>query len=324
MSTSQTIAISGGTGFIGRHLIKILLARGYYVNALCRHLPKKTMQTDMAGLENVAPSLQKGSLRWIQGDITSQENWQEWLTGANIVVHLAGLTTARRRSLYYKCNAKPLGKLAQAAQKAGVKHFIFLSSLTARAPELSNYASSKHAGELALQAACKQIKINPLIIRAPAVFGVGDKATQPFYRAIRAGFLPVPGGKYWKKRTLSLIDAEDLSAYIADLVGDMPQGGGIFYPANIARLSWLCFGVLATRASGRRIRILLLPPVLLYMLALLTNISKFIFNKGHLTTPKLRELLYANWAVDEEPNVVERPLDLVFALAKPIYHDTIV
>src|SRR5690606_40015978 len=101
----------------------------------------------------------------------------------------------------------PVGTLGRLCAARGIR-LVLVSSLAARSPDLSAYAASKRDAEKALT------EIDGLdwcAIRPPLVYGPGDRATLPLFRAMRRGLLPVPAGSGGR---FSAIHADDLAAGI--------------------------------------------------------------------------------------------------------------
>ncbi len=288
MSKRPLIALTGATGFVGRAVCERLLSQGYKVKALIR--PAKDGQP--------RTPLSHQNLTWIEGALGQGLSEEKLCKNADIIIHMAGLITARSWADYERVNAHAVGSLAKQAQKSGAGRFIYLSSLAASQPQLSHYARSKRQGEQELHD--YQGQMEAIILRAPAVFGYGDVATAPFYKLIQKGFLPVPGGRNWRGRKLSLIHVDDLADFITgpclvDDIGSVPIS-----VATRACLTWPQFASACEQALGRKIRVIPLPLSALYSVALITNVTKCVWGKGHLTLGKLREFLYRDWSIAEE------------------------
>ncbi len=280
------LAITGVTGFIGPHVITEALKHDVKVRAMVRDRRR-------------APAIDHPRLEWFEASLGMRD--AEFVRGADSVLHMAGLIKARRLQDYLDINADAAETLAQASVKARVPRFVLLSSMAAREPQLSHYAASKRAGEdqirQVLQAQYKGQHIGQLaIIRAPAVFGPGDVATQPFMKAIQKGVLPVPGGAGWRDRRLSLV-------YVKDLARDLVRAalGGhyddqIVSPATITDTNWSTFAGLCAQAAEHPVRPMALPIALLYPLAALTSVTSRLMGVGHLTLGKLREFMHSDWS----------------------------
>ena len=270
------LAVTGGTGFVGRAVIRHALDEGFHVKALIRKPEQAQFQHE--------------NLRWVTGALG--DNDYELCENADCLIHIAGLIKARRRQDYFAVNANAAGTLAQAADTNGVKRLILLSSMAAQVPDLSDYAASKREAERLVRNAYSGALA---IIRAPAVFGPGDVATAPFYSAMSRGVLPVPGGRGWHERRLSMV-------YVQDLVSDIvsaTQGkydGMTVSPATVPLTTWPEFAAQCSKAADQKIRAYPLPLPLLYGFAGFTSVTSRLFGVGHLTLGKLNEFLYQDWS----------------------------
>lgn len=265
---------------MGRYVLEDLLSAGHQVRALVR--PQTT------------PKFEHPNLTWHRANIGDDD--AAFLKSVDCLIHIAGVVKARKRADYFAVNAKLSGILATAAEIAKVKRLVLISSMTAREPELSDYAASKHAGEEAVKAAY----IGKLaIIRAPAVFGPGDLATAPFFTPINKGILPVPGGRGWRERKLSLAYVVDLAKDIAAAAIDGQYDGKTVSPATRPSLTWPEFAGECARAADRTVRPLPLPLSALFFVAGITSVTSRLFGLGHLTLGKLGEFLYDDWSSED-------------------------
>lgn len=291
--TKPIIAVTGGTGFVGRHVIKALLDKGCQVRALAR-TPEK-----FADLTHKNLVVFKGAL--------GSKN-TSLVDGADVVLHMAGLIKARKLSEFMTVNRDAAGEIAKAAHMTGVRRFVLMSSQTAGQPQLSDYAASKYAGEEAVKENYK----GPLaIIRAPAVFGPGDEATKPFFDFIAKGRLPVAGGQNWRNRRMAMIFVGDLARDIAAraIAGD--YDGKTITPCSVSALSWERFAADAGQALGRNVKPTPIPLPVMRSIAAGTSVTSRLFGIGHLTLGKLREFLYEDWSSED---VIQNPTPFIEAL----------
>ncbi len=289
-SSSPRLAITGGTGFVGRYVINEALKRGLTVRALVRSPDKIDIEHD--------------KLDWIQGSMGQTDD--ALVEGVDCVVHIAGLIKARSREAFMTANAHAAEQLADAAKRAGVPKFVLLSSQAASQPKLSDYAASKEAGERGVETVYDQ---NKVIIRAPAVFGPGDEATAPFFAFIRKGILPVPGGRFWKNRRLSMVFVEDLARIIVDAAVSGDYDDQTITPATITDIDWNDFAELWSEAAERPVRAVPVPLSVLYPVAQITSMTASLFGAGHLTRGKLREFLHDNWSSEQLIPNATPPID---------------
>jgi len=307
----KTIALTGATGFVGRAVVQELLAQGYFIKALVR--PGSASKT-----------IEHDNINWIEGTLGNSVSETSLCSGlcsglcagADTVIHMAGLVTARTKAEYYKTNTDAVGTLVQAAARAKVKRFVYLSSLAARQAELSDYAGSKCAGEG--QMARKLGKMKGVVVRAPAVFGAGDKATAPFYAMIKKGFLPAPGGRNWRDRKIGLVHVDDLAKFLTNACLSGACDGRTVSVATRASITWPEFAAECAQALDAKVRVFPLPLSLLYPIAAVNSVTKRVFGKGHLTLGKLNEFLYEDWSV---PTENETQTQLQSALKQTILGD---
>ncbi len=269
-------ALTGATGFIGRSVVKGLIARQSRVRVMVRS--KYTVQ----GVETVS------------GDLADPDALSRLAEGSDIFIHLAGLTKAASLKALLKANAEGAANAARAARKAGAKRFILVSSLVARVAELSDYARSKRAGETAAEFEKGDMEF--IIVRPPAIIGPGDKATEPMIKALKRGVLPVPAGVYRKNR-LSFVHVEDMARYLIELARQ-PNPESLIEPCGGTHsVNWDELAAIAGEARGQTVRPIPLPVFLLKSLAQLNQSLLTPFGASSFVNPgKIRELLHPDWA----------------------------
>ena len=114
------LALTGGTGFVGSHLIDVALAAGHDVAALTRR---------------DQPS--RDRLTWISGDLHGRAALERLVDGADAVIHVAGVINAHSAKAFDKGNVEGTLAMLAAATAGGVRRFVDVSSLAAREPNLS-------------------------------------------------------------------------------------------------------------------------------------------------------------------------------------------
>ncbi len=198
------VALTGATGFIGRHLLAALTARGYRVRVLLRRPVE------------VPP----GAASAVVGDLTRPINMAAALSDVDAVVHSAGLAHAMSGAPeddYRTLNTEATARLAQAAERAKVRRFVFLSSIRAQtgasAPGLVTeadeprptdpYGRSKREAELALAAT----GLDWAALRPVLVYGAGAKGNlEALLRLARSPY-PLPLGGLRARRSLISLDS---------------------------------------------------------------------------------------------------------------------
>lgn len=209
----MTIALTGGTGFVGQAVLDCAQAKGVALRALTRS----------------SQPLREG-VTWIAGDLADRKALKKLVRGAEAVIHVAGLTNAPGPAEFEASNVAGTLALIEAAVKAGVPRFVFVSSLAAREPGLSAYGKSKARAERLVKAS----GLDWTIVRPPAVFGPRDKDMFELFRAAKWGVVPTP-----KEGRTSVLHAADLAQLLLALV---PGGEDVthhsFEPDDGKRGGW--------------------------------------------------------------------------------------
>lgn len=194
-----TLAVTGGTGFVGQRLLKLAVERGHRVRALTRR-----------------PQPASDGIDWIAGDLGDCGNFCD---GADAVLHVAGVINARTPAEFDAGNVAGTQVVIDAAKAAEVRRFVHVSSLAAREPALSAYGASKARSEALFPSS----GLDHAIVRPPAVYGPGDRETLELFRMAKHGLALVP----WAGHA-SFIHADDLAAALLALAtGD---AGGTYEP----------------------------------------------------------------------------------------------
>ncbi len=286
----ETIAITGATGFVGRHVALKLKSEGFHVRLLVR-TPEAAMWLD--GFEV------------IQGALEDTESLK-WLTdNAHAVIHCAGAIKARHGDEFENVNYRGTKAIAEAAKAAGVKRFIHLSSLAAREPALSDYAASKRRSEMAVREA--GLEDISTILRPPAIYGPGDRATLDLFRQMSRSVAIVPGTNLSR---VSLLFVQDLAAAIAKLVtaGNETHGVHEIADGRPGGYRWADMASIAGKAQDMTIKCLLLPRSLVYLAGFVVELgSALVGHAPMLTRGKARELYHEDWVC--HGNLLEDVLD---------------
>lgn len=209
----MTIALTGGTGFVGRAFLDFLGDARLDAKALARQ-----------------PQGGRMGVEWIAGDLADRAALARLVDGVDAVVHVAGVTSSHDLADFERGNVEGTLNLISAARAAGVKRFIFVSSLAAREPGLSHYGASKARAEKLVKAS----GLDWTIVRPPAVYGPGDRDMFELFRAARWGLVPAPkGGR------ASLIHVYDLARLLIALVeGSEAASHRVFEPDDGVPGGW--------------------------------------------------------------------------------------
>jgi nucleoside-diphosphate-sugar epimerase len=257
--------VTGGSGFVGSHLVEALVARGDEVVCLAR--------ADRPGwLEGIRP------VRLVRGDVTDPGVLRRCVDGVDRVFHVAGLTKARGPAEFFRVNADGTGNVVGACLAAGgpPRRLVYLSSLAAIGPSpepaprgegaiprpVSPYGWSKLRGEAEVLRARDRLRV--VVLRPPVVYGPRDRGLWAYARWVRRGVVPIPSGP---PRALSLCAVADLvPALIAAAEAHVPSGE-VYHVAGEGAFTWEEVGRAFGTAMGIRARPLRLPLPLLFAVA---------------------------------------------------------
>ena len=208
----RTLAVTGGTGFVGTHLLSMAVERGYEVRALTRGWKPPEEGID-----------------WVDGALDRPESLLKLCAGADAVIHIAGAINARNRAGFEAVNVAGTANMIDAARAGGVRRFVHISSLSAREPNLSDYGWSKAKSELLVAAS----GLEWTVIRPPAVYGPGDRETLELFKMARRGLVALPpGGRF------SVIHVEDLCRLMLAVLDEPDTRSEIYEPDDGRSQGW--------------------------------------------------------------------------------------
>lgn len=269
------IALTGSTGFVGRHLVKALDEAGYSLRLLVREGPRD------CGF---------GTAETITGTLADEAALARLVAGAQGVIHLAGAIAAPDRATFFAVNAQGTERLAKAAMSAGVARFIHVSSLAAREPQLSDYAASKRRAEDTLRELAPR---GLMIARPPVVYGPGDRATLPLLAQFTRRFAVIPAGV---QARFSLLYAEDLAKFLVARLADETPGLIEIDDGRPNGYGWPDLLKSAAEVEGRAARAVFLPQWLLQGLSVpVALLGSSLKLRVPLTPGKVRELYHPDW-----------------------------
>ena len=265
----RTLAVTGGTGFVGSHLLRLALAEGYDVRALTRGW--KPPEDDIA---------------WVDGALDRPDTLAKLVAGADAIVHVAGAINAPDRAGFEAVNVAGTAAMIDAARKAGVRRFVHVSSLAAREPGLSDYGWSKSRSERLVAAS----GLDWTIVRPPAVYGPGDRETFELFRLARRGLVPLP-----PKGRFSVIHVEDLCRLILASLDDPDSWSEIWEPDDGREGGWQHrhFARTLGRLYGRRALTLAMPRPVLRLAARLERLVRR--GNAKLTRDRVRYYCHPDW-----------------------------
>jgi len=290
------VLVTGGTGFIGSHLVEALLVRGHEVRCLVRDSRRLGW---ISGFPAVTIT---------QGDMNNPCSLREGTQGMDQVYHVAGLTRARSAREFLRVNSEGARHMVQAClTPGGPRRLIHLSSLAAVGPmpmstpyaedvsprPVSSYGRSKLNGEAAVLEVRDRLHVT--VLRPSIVYGPRDRGVLEIARWVARGLLPMPAGP---PRTLSLCHVQDLvTAILAAGEANVPSGE-IFHLAGPGTFTWEQVGHALGEVLGVRPKRVRISVPMLLALATVADAWGWVTGRpGYFSRGKVREAA-GHWPCD--------------------------
>jgi UDP-N-acetyl-alpha-D-quinovosamine dehydrogenase len=292
-----TVAVTGADGFIGTSLCATLENRGHRVARIVRRTQ------GCGGDRRVVPDLADASCL------------EAVLSGADAVVHLAGRahvlreTEARPEAAYQRVNVDATVRLAEAAARAGVRRFVFVSSIgvngnqTYEAPftesdapaPVEPYAMSKLKAEQALRSVGQESGLEVVVVRPPIVYGPGVKGNfLKLLRLVESG-VPLPVASLTNRR--SLVGVANLAELLALCVERPAAAGELLLAADPEVHSTPALIEAIAKAMRRGSRLFRFPPRGLRFAARLAGVeAQFCKTCGSLEVCSERARRVLGWS----------------------------
>ena len=265
----RSVAITGATGFIGRHVAADLAARGVAVTSVVR---PGSRHTPPPGSTVVHAPLEAAALRAA-------------FSGKDAVVHLAGVVSAVDAKMYFDVNTEGTRAAAEAAREAGAR-LVHVSSLAAAGPApaaaparetdppkpVTPYGFSKLESERIVTGIPG---LRSIILRPGVVYGPADRAVFPLFRAAQAGVLPLVGRT---GAAYAFVHVDDVVRTIVAAVEKTDVSGAVFV-AHETPVTALDLIEAIAAAVGRKSRVVRIPMPLTHALALAGDVAGWVLRK---------------------------------------------
>jgi dihydroflavonol-4-reductase len=314
---SRTALITGATGFVGGRLVRRLVDAGWTVRALVRP------SSDTRILEEI------GTER-VPGDLDDLDALRRGVDGVDTVFHLAAATIAPDEAGYRRANVHGTRNVVEGVLSAAgrPRRLVYLSSYAACGPArtgrprgrqetpdpVSTYGRTKLEGEEAVARAAGR-GVQTVVLRAPPVYGPGDRALLPYFRLVHRRLAPAPAGPELRTH---LLYVDDLAAALLRSA-DAPEG--IYAVAEPVEHGWGAVVGEIARALGRRpLRVPLPRAGVRAAGALAERFGSLLGGTGVFNREKAEEMLAPAWLCDLEGLEALLPAGTETPLAEGIGH----
>ena len=276
------VAVTGATGFVGQALLEELASVGIEVRALARseQPPRK-------------------GVRWTSGHLADRRALGRLMKDAEAVIHVAGVVNAPDAAGFEEGNVAGTLAVIEAAKRAGVRRLIFVSSLSAREPHLSDYGASKAKAEKLVKAS----GLDWTIVRPPAIYGPRDREMFELFRIARWRVLPMPP----RQGRASLIHVADLARLLVALIpAKRTVSHRVFEPDDGRPGGWSHYEMARAIgwAVGRRPWVVHLGRAMLDKVAWID--CRLRKDKAKLTADRVSYMCHPDWVVSERARVPVR------------------
>jgi len=297
MESKQIAVVTGSNGFVGSHLVDLLIKEGFLVRCIVR---------------------ESSNLRWLDGKdiqiikcgLFDKAGLVTALRDADYIYHVAGVVKSKTKEGYYTGNVETTRSLLNVTleQNKNLKRFLVLSSQTVTGPSLNSipvneetecaplttYGRSKYDEEkLALS---YKDKIPITICRAPAVYGERDTEIFIYFQNFAKGITTKIG---FDKKILSLIHVADLVEGIYRAANSDKTIGEVYFIGSEKFYSWDEINSITSKVLNKKAIKILVPHFLVYTLAAIAQFfSLFSSKAATLNLEKAKDLVQHAWICD--------------------------
>jgi nucleoside-diphosphate-sugar epimerase len=290
--------VTGGTGFIGSHLVEALLSQGVEVRCLVRSRRQLRWLKDK-------------DVELVEGDCAGQGSLQPAVKDVDYIYHAAGVLWAASEKEYFRNNVVATRNLIEACGLScpGLQRFVFVSSQAAAGPgsdarprtesdpptPITPYGESKLAAEQIIIE--HKNRVSAVIVRPCAVYGPRDRGFLAYFRIVRRGFLLEFGRG--EDRIVSLCHVGDIVSGIIRSAHSQVASGSVYFLADSEPYSWHEVEIIIQRTMGISAKHLRIPSWLLAGLGTVGQgyglaTGKFVM----LNKSRVAELMARRWGCD--------------------------
>ncbi len=297
MVSSPIAVVTGGSGFVGSHLVDLLLKNNFTVRCIVR---------------------ESSNLRWLEGKnveivkcgLFDKEKLNDVLADADYLFHVAGVVKAKDWEGYYQGNVVTTKNLLDSLVEVNpnIQKVVIVSSQTACGPStdgkacteettphpITRYGKSKLEQEKLAKSYMDKLPIT--IIRPPAVYGERDTEIYLFFKTYKSGLMTLIG---FDRKLVSIINVHDLvnGIYLAGINED--SKGETYFISSEEYYDWPTIGDVTAKALNKKALRVRLPHVIVYTVAAIAEFfSLFSSKAATFNIEKARDFVQKYWICD--------------------------
>lgn len=297
MQNKEIAVVTGANGFVGSHLVDLLLEKGYKVRCITR---------------------KSSNLKWLEGKdveihdcgLFDKEGLNKVLKDSNYIFHVAGVVKSKKPEGYFKGNVETTRNLLDVSLNNldSIKRFVVVSSQTVTGPSLdgkpvteetkcrpiTTYGKSKLEEEKVAITYANKLPIT--ICRAPAVYGERDTEIFIYFNTFSKGLTTTIG---FNKKVLSLIHVTDLVHGIYLSAKSEKAAGQTYFVSSEKYYTWPEINSITSKIIGKKAVIIKVPHFLVYTIAALAQFfATFSKNAATLNLEKAKDITQQYWICD--------------------------
>lgn len=304
MSNKQIAVVTGGTGFVGSHLVDLLLDKGYEVRCITRK------SSDLKWLKDK-------DVKIFDCGLYNKEALKEVIREADYVYHVAGVVKSKTKEGYFRGNVDTTRTLIEATLESNpnLKRFLVVSSQTVTGPSLdgkpvneetecrpiTTYGKSKLEEEKLVLSFKDKLPIT--ICRAPAVYGERDTEIFIYFKTFSKGLTTTIG---FNEKKLSLIHVLDLVNGFYLAATNEKSKGQVYFISSEQFYTWPQINNITSRIIGKNPVVIKVPHFLVYTIAAVAQFAAMFSSKpATLNIEKAKDITQQYWICDTSKAVRE-------------------
>ena len=297
MKNIKTAVVTGANGFVGSHLVDILLENNYKVKCITR---------------------KSSDLKWLKGKeieifdsgLTNKDGLRKALQNADYIYHVAGVIKSKKPEGYFVGNVENTKAILDTALefKSTLKKILIVSSQTAAGPSLdgaainendpcspiTTYGRSKLAEEELAKSYMDKLPIT--ICRAPAVYGERDTEIFIFFQTFNKGLFTTIG---FDEKRISLIHVRDLVRGFMLAAESNISSGQTYFISSEKYYTWEEIGAITSKVLGKKPFKVKVPHQVVYFIAAIAQFAALFSSKpATLNIEKAKDLTRPAWICD--------------------------